>query len=115
MVIYQIHEYGGAYEDSFDILRGTYFNKKNAQKKLHELTNEFGALMKQVEKCRKCSELSLREREKRSCFLGDDGYCENEPDYFSETDTTGYEIVTVETDDEPKLLLDAPKGAMEVL
>ena len=37
MTIYQIHEYGGAWEDSFDYIVGTYLDKNKAEEELKRL------------------------------------------------------------------------------
>lgn len=50
MTIYQIHEYGGEYEDRFDYIIASYLSKEKADKEMERLEIN----KKQNEKCRNC-------------------------------------------------------------
>lgn len=54
MVVYQIHERGGSYEDAYDFIRATYLSKEKAEKDLQALVNEEFERNKLAEKCNKC-------------------------------------------------------------
>lgn len=50
MKIYQIHEFGGCYEDEYDYIVGTYLHKEKAEVKMEELNLREKELMK----CNNC-------------------------------------------------------------
>lgn len=54
MVVYQIHERGGSYEDAYDIIRGTYLSKEKAEKEWQALVKAEADRNKLAEKCNKC-------------------------------------------------------------
>lgn len=54
MVMYQIHERGGSYEDAYDIIRATYLSKEKAEKEWQTLVKAEDDRNKLAEKCNKC-------------------------------------------------------------
>lgn len=54
MVVYQIHERGGSYEDAYDFIRATYLSKEKAEKEWKALVNAETDRNKLAEKCNKC-------------------------------------------------------------
>lgn len=54
MKIYQIHEYGGEWEDKFDCIVSSYLSKEKAIAEKERLEKKEEDFIKQVEKCSKC-------------------------------------------------------------
>lgn len=54
MKIYQIHEYGGEWEDRFDDIVGTYLDKRKAMEKMVALAEEHKRDVEQSRKCAHC-------------------------------------------------------------
>ena len=54
MIIYQIHEHSGMYEDFRDTIVGTYLKKDKAEQAMKALIKQDKAQIKLLEKCRKC-------------------------------------------------------------
>lgn len=54
MKIYQIHECGGEYEDTFDNIVGTYLSKDKAKEKMAALEEENEREAESYRKCRCC-------------------------------------------------------------
>ncbi len=52
MKIYQLHKYGGEWEDSFDIIIGSYLRKERAEEEKAKVEAEENEL---IERCRKCN------------------------------------------------------------
>lgn len=100
MKIYQIHEIGGQYEDSFDEIVGTYIHENNAKDRLKVLVKELKAREKQSNLCQMCDPTTM---ENKPCFKeyveDNEVYCDNEDDWNPDLDTTGYVIKEEETDD----------------
>ena len=77
MVVYQIHERGGSYEDAYDFIRATYLSKEKATEKWTEFVNAEAKRNKLAEKCNKCPiydyavHKNVKEKIKRYCSLFD--------------------------------------------
>ena len=97
MKIYQIHEYGGMFEDSFDKIIYTFFSKEKAEDKLSELNIELKRKNKRIENCDKC--FQDNKCKEMSCYIEDSFYCFNmeNSDLFA---VDKYDIKEVELDDE---------------
>lgn len=54
MIIYQIHRYGGAYEDFYDYIEESYVSQEKAQLRLKQLVEEESKLKKQRDLCNEC-------------------------------------------------------------
>lgn len=54
MKIYQIHEYGGEWEDSYDYIVGSYLLKEKAIDEKERLEKEEEYLRALIYKCRRC-------------------------------------------------------------
>lgn len=54
MKIYQVIEYGGEWEDSYEIVAGTYIIKSNAELKLLELEDKKTEGLKRGKRCEHC-------------------------------------------------------------
>lgn len=63
MLIYQIHEYGGQWEDSFDRIVGTYLHKDRAELEMQKLVDAEKICQELYEKCQNCpiGDLDLQE------------------------------------------------------
>lgn len=78
MVIYQLHKYGGEYEDRYDYIIGSYLRKERAEeeKNKRELVEE-----EKIKMSRKC----------RSCPFLDDDFCledKNHEEYCDKAELT---------------------------
>lgn len=76
MVVYQIHERGGSYEDAYDFIRATYLSKEKAEKELAVLVDAEADRNKLAEKCNKCPVYGVlyekvKNKVKRYCALFD--------------------------------------------
>ena len=90
MKIYQVHEYGGCYGDSFDHIIGTYFNRDNAVEQVNKAYVGKTELQEIMDKCNKCTQFSDT---KNDCFeCGSGGYCSNVKLYL-----TGYQEYRMKT------------------
>ncbi len=54
MKIYQIHEYGGEWEDKFDYIVGSYLSEERAIAEKMKLETNEENYIKRAEKCSKC-------------------------------------------------------------
>lgn len=112
MKIYQIHECGGQWEDSFDIIVGTYLYKDRAELEMQKLVDKEKKFQELYEKCQNCpiGDLDLQadnfEEMKHMCstycghsqiFEEQYGYgCENEVVWQEETRYNLKEIEVIE-------------------
>ena len=53
--IYQIHERGGAYEDCFDYIVGSYLHKEKAERELEKFNDALNERHARYQKCSDCS------------------------------------------------------------
>lgn len=72
MKIYQIHEYGGEWEDKYDCIVGSYLSKEKVMKEHMRLEKEQEDFIKQAKKCSKCP---LYDRSKNINDVGK--YCDD--------------------------------------
>jgi hypothetical protein len=109
MKIYQIHEFGGQWEDYYDYIVGTYLHKDRAELEMKKLVDTEEAHQKRYEKCQNCpiGDLDLQEDTfdamKDACStycnrsqIYEELYgfgCENEEHYW---DNNNYKIKEVE-------------------
>lgn len=106
MLIYQLHEYGGQWEDSFDYIIGSYLKKERAEEEKAKAEAKEKELIEQHKKCNDCPYLydafisndellsycpkaKLKEYE-------DDIDCEN---YYTHWDESSFEIIEVEVEE----------------
>lgn len=54
MIIYQLHKYGGEWEDSFDYIIGSYLKKEKAEEEKIKAETEEKKLAEQNQKCNRC-------------------------------------------------------------
>lgn len=54
MKIYQVHEYGGEYEDYFDRIVGSYLRRECAEEMKEKLETEATQLRAKSDKCNQC-------------------------------------------------------------
>ena len=54
MKVYQIHEFGGQWEDSYDYIVGTYLYKDRAQSVMQKLVDVEESYQKRYENCQNC-------------------------------------------------------------
>lgn len=102
MVVYQIHERSGSYEDAYDFIRATYLSKEKAEKEWEALVNAEADRNKLAEKCNKCPVYGVLYKEvknkvKRYCALFDydDSIedCRNREERWNEVE---FDLKTVE-------------------
>ena len=110
--IYQIHERGGAYEDRFDHIVGSYLHKEKAERELEKFNDALNERHARYQKCSNCSaqfgcSASEIDRIREGCdhFSAEDeddesfiGFCKNA--VYSYDRNTSYEIEEVSVDDE---------------
>ena len=111
MKIYQLHEYGGKYEDSFDHIIGSYLRKERAEEEKADAEYQERELINRSEKCMNCPFLekpfnifeALMSEYTDYCNnqgLHDDDeygmYCDN---YYSHYCTSTFEIKEVEVEE----------------
>ena len=112
--IYQIHERGGAYEDCFDHIVGSYLHKEKAERELEKFNDALNERHARYQKCSNCSaqfgcsasEID-RIRERCEHFSAEDeddesfiGFCKNAVCSYDRD--TRYEIEEVSVDEEEK-------------
>ena len=110
--IYQIHERGGAYEDCFDHIVGSYLHKEKAERELEKFNDALNERHARYQKCSNCSaqfgcsasEID-RIRERCDHFSAEDeddesfiGFCKNAVCSYDRD--TRYEIEEVSVDEE---------------
>ena len=110
--IYQIHERGGAYEDCFDHIVGSYLHKEKAERELEKFNDALNERHARYQKCSNCSaqfgcsasEID-RIRERCDYFSSEDeddeffiGFCKNAVCSYDRN--ACYEIEEVSVDDE---------------
>ena len=110
--IYQIHERGGAYEDCFDHIVGSYLHKGKAERELEKFNDALNERHARYQKCSNCSaqfgcsasEID-RIRERCDRFSAEDeddesfiGFCKNALDSYDES--VRYEVEEVDVDDD---------------
>lgn len=103
MKIYQIHQFGGEWEDSFDYIVESYLSKEKAEKRKLELEQEEIENQEQWQKCKKCilwhkRNVSEEEVKEFCChaeieYDGDDMDCMN---YYYGNDDSYFKIKEVE-------------------
>lgn len=54
MKIYQLHEYGGEYEDYFDYIVGSFMRRERAEEMKEKLETEAKQLRAKSDKCNQC-------------------------------------------------------------
>lgn len=106
MLIYQLHKYGGQWEDSFDYIIGSYLKKERAEEEKAKAEAKEKELVEQDKKCNDCSflydEFISNEDLLSYCSkakLTKDEYgtsCEN---YYTHWDESNFEIIEVEVEE----------------
>lgn len=110
MKIYQLHEYGGEWEDSFDYIIGSYLRKERAEEEKVKAEAKENELAERGRKCNRCPFLEhlyanlddLIAKHSHYCSevkLKDDEWgitCEN---YYSHWDESSFEIKEVEVEE----------------
>lgn len=75
MKIYQLHEYGGEYEDYFDRIIGSYLHKERAEEEKFRAETEERILTEQAEKCENCPFLTEQFSDLDKLWKAWNGYC----------------------------------------
>ena len=112
--IYQIHERGGAYEDFFDHIVGSYLHKEKAERELEKFNDALNERHARYQKCSNCSaqfgcsasEID-RIRERCDRFSAEDeddesfiGFCKNAVCSYDRDTRYGIEEVGVDEEEE---------------
>ena len=112
--IYQIHERGGAYEDCFDHIVGSYLHKEKAERELEKFNDALNERHARYQKCSNCSaqfgcsasEID-RIRERCDRFSAEDeddesfiGFCKNAVYSYDRDTRYGIEAVGVDEEEE---------------
>ena len=112
--IYQIHERGGAYEDRFDHIVGSYLHKEKAERELKKFNDALNKRYAYYQKCSNCSaqfgcsasEID-RIRERCDRFSAEDeddesfiGFCKNAVCSYDRDTRYRIEEVNVDEDEE---------------
>lgn len=106
MIIYQLHEYSGAYEDFYDRIIGSYLRKERAEEEKVKAEAQEKELVDQSKKCNECPYLydafisndellSYCPKAKLKEYDGDVD-CDN---YYSHWDDATFEIIEVEVEE----------------
>ena len=69
MKIYQLHKYGGEWEDSFDYIVASFLKKEKAEKIMAELQEEDALLKERSDKCSDCPYLEDWSREDNKLLI----------------------------------------------
>ena len=110
MRIYQLHKYGGEWEDSFDIIIGSYLRKERAEEEKAKAEAEEDRLIERSKKCNNCPFIEYPCGNLNNLLLkypdycseakleGDEMgiYCEN---YYSNWDEATFEIEEIEVEE----------------
>ena len=108
--IYQTHERGGAYEDRFDHIVGSYLRKEKAERELKKFNDALNERYAYYQKCSDCPAQfgCLKDkideiRESCDCFAAEDyesfiWFCKNAVRSYNED--VRYEIEEVDVDEE---------------
>ena len=108
--IYQIHERGGAYEDCFDHIVGSYLHKEKAERELEKFNDALNERNARYQKCSNCSAkfgCSVDEidkiRKRCDCFASEDyesfiWFCKNAVDLYDKS--VRYKVEEVDVDDD---------------
>ena len=108
--IYQIHEKGGRWEDSFDYIVGSYLHKEKAERELEKFNDALNERRVRYQKCLDCSArfgCSVDEvdkiRKRCDCFASEDyesfiWFCKNAVDSYDKS--VRYEVEEVDVDDD---------------
>ena len=103
--IYQIHEKGGGWEDSFDYIVGSYLHKEKAERELKQFNDALNERYEYYQKCSNCSaqfgcSVSEIDKIRKRCdrFASEFTYfCKNAVDSYDES--VRYKIEEVDVDD----------------
>ena len=112
--IYQIHERGGAYEDFFDHIVGSYLHKEKAERELEKFNDALNERHARYQKCSNCSaqfgcSASEIDRIREGCdhFSAEDeddesfiGFCKNAVCSYDRDTRYGIEAVGVDEEEE---------------
>ena len=112
--IYQIHERGGAYEDYFDHIVGSYLHKEKAERELEKFNDALNERHARYQKCSNCSaqfgcSASEIDRIREGCdhFSAEDeddesfiGFCKNAVCSYDRDTRYGIEAVGVDEEEE---------------
>ena len=112
--IYQIHERGGAYEDCFDHIVGSYLHKEKAERELEKFNDTLNERHARYQKCSNCSaqfgcSASEIDRIREGCdhFSAEDeddesfiGFCKNAVCSYDRDARYGIEEVGVDEEEE---------------
>ena len=107
MIIYQLHEYSGQWEDFTDSIIGSYLHKEKAKRALIKACEEEKELREQSKKCNNCplsnGEFSSCEQVKEYCskaklqeYEDGDIDCDN---FYLQWDVSEFEIKEVEVEE----------------
>lgn len=109
MLIYQLHEYGGEWEDRFDYIIGSYLKKERAEEEKVKAEAKEKELVEQDKKCNECPYLydayttndellsyCSKAKLERDEYDPDTMNCKN---YYTHWDESIFEIIEVEVEE----------------
>ena len=107
--IYQIHERGGAYEDCFDHIVGSYLHKEKAERELEKFNDALNERHVYYQKCSNCSaqfgcSVSEIDKIRKRCdrFASEfTCFCKNA--VYSYDESVRYEVEEVDVDDDEEV------------
>lgn len=106
MLIYQLHEYGGQWEDSFDYIIGSYLKKERAEEEKAKAEAKEEELVEQHKKCDDCpflyDEFITNEDLLSYCSkakLTKHKYGTSCKNYYTHWDESSFNIVEVEVEE----------------
>lgn len=111
MKIYQLHEFGGEWEDRYDYIRGSYLRKERAEERKAELEAIERELTKKSKRCNNCPALdaypfaSFDSLFDKYCYycpemkLEETEYGLNCKNYFVKWDTSNFKIKEIEVEE----------------
>ena len=110
MTIYQLHEYGGEWEDKYDYIIGSYLNKARAKEEKAKAEQAEVLRQEQSRKCAECPLCNYYFDDKEAVFEACAKYCDkfSQQDYESrggcssyhcQWDANLYRIETVEVEE----------------
>ena len=111
MKIYQLHEYGGEYEDFRDYIIGSYLRKERAEEEKAKAEAEEQKIREQACRCSNCPFVGEKPAKLKTLLAKHKGYCEIMKldafgkygivceNYFTHWDNMYFEIQEVEVEE----------------
>ena len=110
MKIYQLHEYGGEYEDRYDYIIGSYLRKERAEEKKIQAEQIEKERIAQSEKCGNCPFLDYEDQNIDALLARNPDYCDKAKiveytfglyceNYYLRFDESHFDIVEIEVEE----------------